>query len=687
MEALIRWLRPGPTAGRQSVLPPARSFFVIFIPAAILLTSAFAIWQRMDVGQQLAKLEVNEAARVRLAADLMAHSLDDAAADLMLLASSPCLHRFVDKYARADLRCVESLFADMVREKQIYDQARFLDAGGMEIVRVNLSGNGADIVPANKLQPKGERYFFRDTISLGNRDIYVSPLDLNIEHGQIEVPHKPMLRIGTPIVGESGEKRGAVILNLFGSTLLTMFREAMTGSPQPMLLNRDGYWLSHPQADKAWGFMFGHPGSMAVEAPGDWHRLNASESGSYVSRAGIYSFTTVHPLQAGQRSSTGSPLARGESAKQLADADYFWKVVSFVPVEALPTAGLFDTPRRIAWLFAGWALLALVVAPIARNNDSRRRLRLVLEEDERQLRDITSTLDEGLFLLDEAGRIVFANPAAERLLGRSKAELVGQSAHRLFHNHREDGQTLSEDECPIQRAQGSGRCYRGEGEVIWGRSGEPFPVEVNACTLMREGHPAGVVVAFQDISERWHAQAKIRELAFHDAVTGLPNRRLLLDRLNQALAQTNRHPHFLALLFIDLDGFKDVNDSLGHAAGDELLSVIARRIESVVRTSDTVGRLGGDEFVVLLPELAEAGDAGDVAKKVLSACSEPVVMRGRLTTVSASIGIAVSPGDGNDDAVELMRKADQAMYDAKDAGRNTFQYYAANRLNTTSQTP
>lgn len=677
MHAVFHRLRAGSCGGWGSVLPLARSFLVIFIPAGILLTAAIAYWLHMDTGQQLSKLQAQETARVRLAADLLGHTLDDIASDLMLLSSTPCLHRYVDRGDGADLRCVETLFADMVREKRRYDQARLLDGQGMEIVRVNLLATGAGIVPAQELQAKDGRYFFRDTIALASREIYVSPLDLNVEHNQIEIPPKPMLRLGTPITGAKGEKKGVVILNLLGDVLIARFDEAMIGSPKPMLLNRDGYWLSHPDPAKAWGFMYGRPDTMATEAPTDWQRLNGAERGSYLNAAGLYSFATVHPLRAGLRTSTGSPLAQGSSERQLADADYFWKVVSLVSADTLPSAGLFDTSWRTAWMIAAWSMLALIVAPIACVNASRRRLRQSLADSERQLREITATMGEGLFVLNAAGEVIFANPEAERLLGRSQSELLGQNAHQLFHHHHEDGSDLPATDCQVQLALSGDDAYRSEREVFWHRNGNSFPVEIKARTLMRHGRPAGIVVAFQDISDRRRAEARIHELAFHDTLTGLPNRRLLLDRLNQALAQARHHGRCLALLYIDLDDFKQVNDTLGHAAGDELLRVIARRLESVVRSGDTVCRQGGDEFVVLLPELAASDDAADVAGKILGAVIDPVLIRGQSIVVSASVGIVVNPVDSEDDADELMRKADVAMYDAKAAGRNTFRDFSS----------
>lgn len=164
-------------------------------------------------------------------------------------------------------------------------------------------------------------------------------------------------------------------------------------------------------------------------------------------------------------------------------------------------------------------------------------------------------------------------------------------------------------------------------------------------------------------------QQRIEHMALHDALTGLPNRVLLEDRIDMALARMNREEGGLALLFVDLDGFKRVNDTLGHAMGDRLLETIARRVRAVLRESDTLARWGGDEFVVLLEADAPCEAARAVAEKMLQAVRQPVQLGGETVTVSASIGVACAPRDGRD-AQTLLRRADEALYEAKEAGRD-----------------
>lgn len=182
----------------------------------------------------------------------------------------------------------------------------------------------------------------------------------------------------------------------------------------------------------------------------------------------------------------------------------------------------------------------------------------------------------------------------------------------------------------------------------------------------------------RDITERKLAEEQVRQLAYYDALTGLPNRRLLLERLDHALVQAKRFSRSLAVMFLDLDNFKKINDSLGHEAGDLLLKEVATRLAAGIRSGDTVARQGGDEFIIVLSEIADPHDASLVAEKVLSQLAGvPVSLAGQDISISTSIGIAVYPIAGTDSMLELMKKADSAMYDAKHAGRNRYCFYGS----------
>jgi diguanylate cyclase (GGDEF)-like protein/PAS domain S-box-containing protein len=203
------------------------------------------------------------------------------------------------------------------------------------------------------------------------------------------------------------------------------------------------------------------------------------------------------------------------------------------------------------------------------------------------------------------------------------------------------------------------------------KDGSVVPVEIAAGRFLFQGHniTSGFIL---DISERKRLEEKIRKLAYTDPLTGLPNRRLLLDRLAQALQHAKRYRRSLAIMFLDLDNFKRVNDTLGHDVGDELLKEVAVRLGTCVRSGDTVSRTGGDEFIIVLSEIARPVDAAQVATKIIDAINVPVRLADATLRVSPSIGIAVYPVDGDDDTLDLMMKADKSMYVAKKAGGNTY---------------
>jgi len=215
--------------------------------------------------------------------------------------------------------------------------------------------------------------------------------------------------------------------------------------------------------------------------------------------------------------------------------------------------------------------------------------------------------------------------------------------------------------------------YEIEHRVIRKGSGEIRHV-YEKCVHIRDSEGAVVrsVGMIQDITERTRAEETIKHMAYHDALTGLPNRRLFDDRLNLALAHAHRNQGKLAVLLFDLDNFKDVNDTLGHGVGDQLLQAVSERLSSLLRKGDTVARMGGDEFMLLLPEIAGGEGAAEVAQKILEAIRKPYVCDGHDLHVTTSIGIALYPEDG-EDGETLTKNADIAMYRAKDGERDNYQ--------------
>ncbi len=275
---------------------------------------------------------------------------------------------------------------------------------------------------------------------------------------------------------------------------------------------------------------------------------------------------------------------------------------------------------------------------------------------------------ESIILTDAKTHIVSVNPAFLEMTGYEAAEVLGKTPSMLS-----SGRHSAAFYEAMWRSINSEDKWHGE---LWNRrkNGDEFPVWVR-ISVYRDatGNICNYVGVATDITERHAAQESIRQLAYFDPLTQLPNRRMLEDRVRQALASAEREGKQSALLFIDLDQFKTINDSLGHSAGDQLLIEVARRLQACVRRMDTVARLGGDEFVVLLTEVTQQG-AGDVARKILDVVARSFQFNEHELGVTPSLGISIYPQDGRDFET-LLKHADTAMYRAKDAGRNAFQFF------------
>ena len=292
--------------------------------------------------------------------------------------------------------------------------------------------------------------------------------------------------------------------------------------------------------------------------------------------------------------------------------------------------------------------------------------------DERQLRLAATVFEassEAILITDVDSRIIAVNRAFSDITGYQPAEALGQTPALL--NSGQHDADFYRDMWHHLNARG---CWTGE---IWNRrkNGEIYPewLTINEVRS-KDGQISHFVALFSDISERKATEAQMQHLAEYDFLTNLPNRLLLNDRLLQALRIAERKHHQVAVLFMDLDRFKNVNDTLGHDAGDQLLCEVALRTKDTLREMDTVGRTGGDEFVIILPELDGMTQAALVAERILYALSKPFDIQGHTIVTSASIGIAISPNDGKSPDI-LLKNADMAMYGAKADGRNTFRFF------------
>jgi diguanylate cyclase (GGDEF)-like protein/PAS domain S-box-containing protein len=298
-----------------------------------------------------------------------------------------------------------------------------------------------------------------------------------------------------------------------------------------------------------------------------------------------------------------------------------------------------------------------------------KRSEMALREAEERYRMVVELCPDAI-LVQQDGAFTFANRAALALLGADDAtaiigKLMFQFIGADFHDHARE----------IIAATQRGEAVPGSEEKVVRLDGSEVDVDIHASSFMHKGRPA-VLLIMRDITERKKSAEQMAYLAHYDSLTGLPNRTLFHQRLAHALSIAERPGRSLEILFLDLDRFKEINDTLGHATGDLVLNETAERLQTILRESDTVARLGGDEFVVLVENVDEPHRGGTIAAKILAAMAPPFMRERHPLHITTSIGISSFPTDGKD-AGTLLKKADIAMYRAKESGRNGYRYYSA----------
>ncbi|MFP4515417.1 MAG: PAS domain S-box protein [bacterium] len=320
---------------------------------------------------------------------------------------------------------------------------------------------------------------------------------------------------------------------------------------------------------------------------------------------------------------------------------------------------VMETPGEPKYLIS-------VIEDISRRKRSERALR----ESERKFRFVFEGASIGIALIDLQGEIARCNIAFSNMLDFDRKEILGMNFSRFTHPddlipERELHERLLSGR--LDQYQIEKRLFRRDGQMIWGRSNVSLIHDF-------QGNPEFALVMIEDVTNRKFAEEKIQYMALYDAITDLPNRSLFLDRMHQAVSRAHRNQSLFALLFIDLDHFKEINDKHGHSAGDRVLREVAIRLKQCIRETDTACRLGGDEFAIILQDIQEIAYAEKIAQKIIRSISQPFVINDSISRLGTSIGVSFYPFDGEEVDV-LLKNADFAMYTVKKSTRNNYFLY------------
>ena len=543
---------------------------------------------------------------------------------------------------------------------QSFLQARLIDTNGNELIRAQRHGQESfNIVDKSELQNKSDRYYVQGGLELAPNEYYISPIDFNEEHGELELPLRPVIRFVTPVFDANQRRQGLFVINYdFGALMLNLQRYFTPFKADAWMISQQGYWLMPTSKRVTEGDATTQATRFDEAFAPIWDAIRQGHQTQQHPTLGWFYALPIQPSLA-EVGTAPAPLA------------YF---IAHRPVESLSWAPLADFGNYFWSLLLAAILLLQLSRAYVRIRYEAESARYESERHQEKLRlsgVIFDSTQEGLIVTDTDLKIIAANPAASRITGYSDEQMIGNTP-RLWSSGKQSKQLYEELwNCLKNNGQW-------QGELINRRSnGEIFTALENISAVRNEhGETTNYIAIIADVSDLKQTKAQLHQLAFQDVLTQLPNRRMFRDSLDQMLEMHQRSKGSFALAMMDLDNFKVVNDSLGHAVGDELLKRLAIRLRAIARTQDILARLGGDEFGLLLPGVQHPETVAIALQRILDALNSPVSIEGREIRPQCSIGVALFPTDATH-ADDLLKAADAAMYVAKAQGRHSYRFHTA----------
>jgi len=518
---------------KQKIIKRALEFFLPLFLLFLFLTIAILF---VNEQAEIQECQNTEKHTVALQADNIDDDIRNISSELTILANWYDLRGLWNDTGEPTPEKVTSLGKDFLlvsKYRQLYDQVRLIDENGQEIARVNFNNGRPDIVPQEELQNKKGRYYFDDAFNLNRGELFISPLDLNIEHGKIEQPLKPMIRFATPIFDLHNKKRGIVLFNYFGAKLIERFSDQadISRGSQAMLLNGDGYWLHGPNSDDNWGFMYKNRknSTFGNKYPASWEQIKSKEACQFLTSFGLFTCKTVYPLLEGQKSSTGAGEAFASSMSQLEANEYYWKIVSFIPSDVL--YGVRNQRRMFAALILMFLSVILFIGSWRMSKASI--LRRIAEKDLRSaygqlenmvekrtkelyeiaenLRTTLNSIADAVITTDIEGNIIRMNPIAEALTGWETKDAKCKPLTEVFNIV--DPKTGKKIKNPVQKIIKEDDVIGfTKHTMLRSQNGKEYQIADSGAPIRdKKGNVTGVVLVFRDMTEEYKIQEELRE--------------------------------------------------------------------------------------------------------------------------------------------------------------------------------
>ncbi len=542
---------------RQQILHQSIRYALV---ATALLFAIISIHYNIYIATETDQRNRQQSINLDLGYASIVSELSNIQSDINFLSKLGDLQGYYDHLDAQTLPIIASTFRLFSQEKRIYGQIRLLDINGYEIIRINNLDGVSIIVQQQQLQNKSNRYYFRDSLSRERNEIYISPFDLNIEHGMIQKPLNPVIRFGTPVFNSSGKKVGVIVLNYMGNRLLNNFRTA-TGNiaDYAMLLNHEGYWLSHPNRDQEWGFMLDQERSFASVNKMEWKKISTSQAGQFETENGLFTFNTVYPAL----EITGLSKNFDDSEKK---PDYYlqpWNLVAHISPRELSNLPKAFIQQNILLYLIIYVIFLFGTHIIARLITSHHLAEIQIEF-EKHFRGVLESIELNILAVDLDGNITFCNDSILKLLGWKREQLIGQNwieklvvernkptCQKLFDNAKAEGRVTSTHESWLKGKIG------GEYLIRWHDTSMSDPV----------GNTVGLIFMGEDITRDRENEVRINLLS--EAVEQSPASVIVTN--NQGMIEYV-NPKFERLTGYQLDEIKGLNPRIlksGHTSNND----------------------------------------------------------------------------------------------------------------------
>jgi len=640
-----------------------KRFLIIYgFSAGVLAALTFYIYQEYNTNLENTLLDQEETF-VSSTTQAIQKEMQIQLMVMQMNARSTQLINFIKHETPATRQILQAHFSNLALTFYRYDQIRFIDLQGKERIRINYKEGKTYIVEKTELQDKSQSNYFREGIKLAPGKVYVSPMELNKEHGKIEIPYKPVVRFATPVFDKQGEKVGLIVLNYLATELLQNFREQMELRirGQGMLIDPQGYWISNHDRSNEWGNSLTEVDkTFEQEYPAAWQKIKQKRQGVLKTNKGIFRYKSINPFNL---ESIGNYKIEDQIKLTISEQSGHnndWKLVIFLPNETILKESFFCSTEGkiiVVFFFISLAIITFLLLIISEEKRRQNKYDLFVKDE---LSDLYENAPCGYHSLDKQGHILKMNQTELNWLGYSKAEVIGKSfadfltppSQQVFHEFLQQLALNKKIEGVVLEIQ----C----------KEGHHFFVSTSATSIMEQGNFVIARTSAFDITDRIELERRLAYIAHTDVLTEISNRRHFFELSHE---QFTTHES-LSLLMLDIDHFKKINDQYGHDVGDLVLKEIVRLLQKQLPEDAIFARLGGEEFAILLANLSSEQSLS-LAENLCNVIASTAIQISAETCIDVTTSVGIAQRTSQQDTIsDLLKRADIALYQAKTTGRN-----------------